>query len=294
MTPGPYLIKNCDTCTQLLRYITLSSRFVSFGAYWTDGYDEIFHVTDNECVGLCPSCGKVIWREHLHELGMADSFTFHTDTRTEYEVWIPTVNVSTVLLMKIVREISKCSFAEAKAIVDRPDIHLNPLFDRDEAYDYARKRLQALNVPYVVIEHIVPVQKDFPEEWLKALPPVRISTAKKYREILQESASLLDIEQEKFLRKMIMQRDNDQYRQSVVPSEWLLNEETRLNLNKLSAILDETNIDERLLKAEIARNLGHFDACLALLDCDYENYVPIINFLRNHAQNHMPSLSLFH
>ncbi|MBC3907334.1 hypothetical protein [Undibacterium umbellatum] len=293
MTPGPYLIKNCDSCEQLLRYVTLASRFVFFGAYWTDGYDEIFHVIDNECVGLCPSCGKAIWREHLHELGMADSFTFHTDTRTEFEVRIPTVNISTVLLMKIVREVSKCSFAEAKTIVSRHEIHLNPLFDRDDAYDYARKRLQALNVPYVVIEHIVPVQKDFPEEWLKALPPVRIFTAKKYQEILQESASLLDTEQEKFLRKMIMQRDNDLYRQSDATSEWLLTEETRLNLNKLSAILDETNIDERLLKAEIARNLGHFDASLALLDCDYENYVPIINFLRNHAQNHMPALSLF-
>lgn len=38
----------------------------------------------------------------------------------------------------------------------------------------------------------------------------------------------------------------------------------------LSALLDEKNQNERIMKAEIARQLGEFDICLGLLKFDFK------------------------
>jgi len=55
------------------------------------------------------------------------------------------------------------------------------------------------------------------------------------------------------------------------------------NLKALSALLDETEPNQRIIKAEIARELGDFDECLLLLsnmvDKSYEFVVDSIKKL---------------
>jgi hypothetical protein len=44
----------------------------------------------------------------------------------------------------------------------------------------------------------------------------------------------------------------------------------RPNLEALLALLDESQSDDRLQKAEALRELGHFEACIRLLDSDFD------------------------
>ncbi|MFN8007057.1 MAG: hypothetical protein U0V70_08580 [Terriglobia bacterium] len=75
--------------------------------------------------------------------------------------------------------------------------------------------------------------------------------------------------QEKQLRILTWWRRNDAFRhrypakEEKVPSEFV---SSRQNLEALAKLLDEKNDSERIMKAEIFRELGKFHECIALLD----------------------------
>ncbi|NVN95508.1 MAG: hypothetical protein HXX18_09525 [Bacteroidetes bacterium] len=76
-----------------------------------------------------------------------------------------------------------------------------------------------------------------------------------------------NIEDEVYLRNNILWCFNDRIRDAEVYSDskadmiiW------RQNLNRLIEILDYTNIDQRILMAELYRNLGNFEKCIALIE----------------------------
>ena len=57
------------------------------------------------------------------------------------------------------------------------------------------------------------------------------------------------------------------------------------NLKALSEMLDETEPNQRILKAEIARELGEFDECLRLLSQDFdERYGHAVGFIKKLAE----------
>ena len=57
------------------------------------------------------------------------------------------------------------------------------------------------------------------------------------------------------------------------------------NLKSLSKMLDETEPNQRILKAEIARELGEFDECLRLLSHQFdERYAHAVGFIKKLAE----------
>jgi hypothetical protein len=66
------------------------------------------------------------------------------------------------------------------------------------------------------------------------------------------------------------------------------------SLNVLSALLGESDQDQRILKAEIARELGRFDQCLQLLSYQFDKgYDRAINFIRKLAEEKVRAVKPF-
>jgi hypothetical protein len=66
------------------------------------------------------------------------------------------------------------------------------------------------------------------------------------------------------------------------------------NLDALSALMDEAEPGERLLKAEIARELGRFDECLRLLSYQFgEDYDLAFAFIKSLAQEQVHGVRAF-
>jgi hypothetical protein len=58
------------------------------------------------------------------------------------------------------------------------------------------------------------------------------------------------------------------------------------NLMALSDMLDETKPNQRILKAEIAREMGEFDECLGLLSHPFdERYGHAVGFIKKLAED---------
>jgi hypothetical protein len=91
-------------------------------------------------------------------------------------------------------------------------------------------------------------------------------------------------DKELYLRVRVWWAANDVWR-------WLPNatpafsKEQEQNLKALSELLDETEPNQRILKAEIARELGEFDECLGLLSHQFEaGYDRTVSFIRKLAE----------
>ena len=66
------------------------------------------------------------------------------------------------------------------------------------------------------------------------------------------------------------------------------------NLEALSALFDESLPDHRILKAEIARELGNFDQCLLLLSYQFEEgYEYVVGFIKKLAEEKVRAVKPF-
>ena len=99
--------------------------------------------------------------------------------------------------------------------------------------------------------------------------------------------------QEKYLRFRAWWAANDSWR-------WLPNstpsfsKEQVKNLKALSALLDESDSDQRIYKAEIARELGNFEECLLLLSYQFEpGYDFAVSFIRKLAEGKVQAVKPF-
>jgi hypothetical protein len=110
------------------------------------------------------------------------------------------------------------------------------------------------------------------EKWYYA-PRVSFLKMEDYQSALELPVNK-DKESELIIRKKIWWLFNDRLRKK---RPLLKNEAERElwveNLNKLSVLFDETEIEQQILKAEVFRNLGRFDECnkliSAITDTDY-------------------------
>jgi hypothetical protein len=99
--------------------------------------------------------------------------------------------------------------------------------------------------------------------------------------------------QEKYLRFRAWWAANDVWRWLPNPKPAFSNEQVK-NLKALSALLDESDSDERIFKAEIARELGNFEECLLLLSYQFEkDYDWTVGFIRKLAEEKMRALKPF-
>lgn len=74
---------------------------------------------------------------------------------------------------------------------------------------------------------------------------------------------------------------NDAYRSGKVKNA-TFSESQKTNLKKLANLLNEENPDQRIMKAEVFRELGQFDDCIKLLSLSFENkrHAKIADFIR--------------
>jgi hypothetical protein len=98
------------------------------------------------------------------------------------------------------------------------------------------------------------------------------------------SGSALPRDKEMFLRVAAWRSANDAWRR-VLNATPAFSKDLVQNLHVLSEMLDESEPNQRILKAEIARELGEFDECLGLLSHPFdERYGHAVGFIKKLAE----------
>ena len=99
--------------------------------------------------------------------------------------------------------------------------------------------------------------------------------------------------QEKYLRFRAWWAANDSWRWLPNPKPAFSKEQVK-NLKALSALLDESDSDQRIFKAEIARELGNFADCLLLLSYQFDkSYDRAVGFIRKLAEDKVRAVKPF-
>lgn len=99
--------------------------------------------------------------------------------------------------------------------------------------------------------------------------------------------------QEKYLRFRAWWAANDVWRWLQNPKPIFSKEQVK-NLKALSALLDESDQDQRIFKAEIARELGNFEECLLLLSYQFDKgFDRAIGFIKKLAEEEVQAVKPF-
>jgi hypothetical protein len=96
-----------------------------------------------------------------------------------------------------------------------------------------------------------------------------------------------------FLRVAAWRSANDAWRRNpnATPA---FSKDQEQNLKALSDMLDEKEPNQRILKAEIARELGEYDKCLRLLSQDFdERYGYAVGFIKKLAEEKVRAVKPF-
>lgn len=119
-------------------------------------------------------------------------------------------------------------------------------------------------------------------KWPNAITP-NLPTELDYYQFLKKRP--IDRKKENYVRRRAWWAMNDQRRTGNQGKPFSISEEATTNLKALSALLDESKQNERIMKAEIARQLGEFDICLGLLKFDFKpNYSKAVGTIRTLAE----------
>jgi len=120
-------------------------------------------------------------------------------------------------------------------------------------------------------------------EW-KAVRDVEQPAEEDYYEVLRKGITQ-DSRQERTLRILAWWRRNDAFREvsgSTGGHAAPASANCRTNLEALRTLLDETQESDRLMKAEVLRELGEFDAALGMLSTIASNdYEAIVGQMRS-------------
>ena len=100
-------------------------------------------------------------------------------------------------------------------------------------------------------------------------------------------------DKEMFLRVAAWRSANDAWRWNPNATSAFSKDQVQ-NLKSLSKMLDETEPNQRILKAEIARELGEFDECLSLLSQPFdERYGHAVDFIKKLAEEKVRAVKPF-
>jgi hypothetical protein len=121
--------------------------------------------------------------------------------------------------------------------------------------------------------------------------PIIAPSAKEIQDFL--AGSTLAEDKEFYLRLRLWWKANDAWRY-VPDAKPAFSPERVKNLDALSALFDESLPGHRILKAEIARELGNFDQCLLLLSYQFEEgYEYVVGFIRKLAEEKVRAVKAF-
>ena len=126
---------------------------------------------------------------------------------------------------------------------------------------------------------------------VKGKPQVKAPSEKEILDFLAGPA--LPKDKEIYLRMRVWWAANDVWRWLTNPKPAFSKGQVK-NLKALSALLSESKSDQRIIKAEIARELGEFQKCLKLLSYQVEEgYEYAANFIRKLAQEKLRAVKPF-
>jgi hypothetical protein len=107
------------------------------------------------------------------------------------------------------------------------------------------------------------------------------------------AGQVLPIKQEKYLRFRAWWAANDTWRSLLNPKPAFSKEQVK-NLKALSALLDESDQDQRIFKAEIAREMARFEDCLLLLSYQFDKgYDRAVGFIKKLAEEKVRAVKPF-
>jgi hypothetical protein len=107
------------------------------------------------------------------------------------------------------------------------------------------------------------------------------------------TGSALPRDKEMFLRVAAWRSANDAWRWNPNATPAFSKDQVQ-NLHALSAMLEETEPNQRILKAEIARELGEFEKCLGLLSHPFdERYRHVAGFIKKLAEGKVQGVRAF-
>jgi hypothetical protein len=107
------------------------------------------------------------------------------------------------------------------------------------------------------------------------------------------ASETLPKEKEVYLRMRVWWMANDALRR-VPDAKPAFSKEQVKNLDALSALFDESDPNQRILKAEIARELGNFEECLLLRSYQFkEGYDWAVRFIKKLAEEKVRAVKLF-
>ncbi len=82
--------------------------------------------------------------------------------------------------------------------------------------------------------------------------------------------SIKDKEKQRYIRTHLWHCANDPYRDGASTGKVSFSAEAKASMEVLSKLLDDKDPEDRLAKAEIARELGQFDRCIKLLSVSFD------------------------
>ena len=107
------------------------------------------------------------------------------------------------------------------------------------------------------------------------------------------SGPALTQDKELYLRVRAWRSANDAWRWNPNATPAFSKEQVQ-NLKALSALLDESEPEQRIIKAEIARELGNFDECLLLLSYQFsKGYDHFVGFIKKLAEEKVRGVRVF-
>ena len=120
------------------------------------------------------------------------------------------------------------------------------------------------------------------KKWPDAVEPA-LPSEEDYFSILQDDS--LSDKKKLYAHRRAWWLANDAYRSGKVKNA-NFSESQKTNLKKFANLINEEDPDQRLLKAEVFRELGQFDDCIKLLSISFENkrHAEIADFIRSLAE----------
>jgi hypothetical protein len=134
----------------------------------------------------------------------------------------------------------------------------------------------------ISLEHPGMERPEVPPEG-SAVPEVREPTEEEYYRAIDEGLGG-KAPRERLLRILCWWRSNDVFRDAPgveTPSIATTPERRRANLEALAELLDEAHEDDRIMKAELLRELGEFESAIRLLQAMSEPYVRAADRIRS-------------
>jgi hypothetical protein len=133
-------------------------------------------------------------------------------------------------------------------------------------------------------------------EWLEA-PEVMEPSEADYLEMLGEKGGEFSEDDELNLRLLAWWRGNDAFRQVVPPLENDRQPPAEANMNRLLEVLDPEQLDQRLFRAELLRQLGRFEEAVETLaeisQASYINAVVRIQTLARQGSTHLDLIETY-